>query len=368
MSSILFATWDGGGNVPPALGIANQLQTRGHEVRVLGHPQQRDVVESAGLRFEPYRHARDWSPVRRTKAPGWALSYLSMSTDRGTGIDLAESVRREPTDVAVVDCMLLGALKAAQQAGMRRAALVHTLYEYMAKGFSRGPVGLVGKVKGMSPASLWSATDRVIVTTLPDLEPTSPLPANARVTGPVHSPGSPAPVPHSDIEPRILVSLSSIHYVGQVEVCQSIMDAVADLPVPVVLTTGRGVNPAEIRVPGNVDVHQYLPHAEILPKVTLVVGHGGHSTTMRALAHDLPLVVVPLFAMGDQPNVAAAVRRYGAAEVVDKTARPAEIRAAIVRMLATGPHRVAAARLGAKIRASDGAAVAADEIETLVAG
>jgi hypothetical protein len=35
-------------------------------------------------------------------------------------------------------------------------------------------------------------------------------------------------------------------------------------------------------------------------------------------------------------------------------------------MLAPGPHRAAAARLGAEIRSSPGAPTAADEIETLL--
>ena len=368
MSSILFATWDGGGNVPPTLGIAAELRTRGHQVRVLGHPQQRDVCESAGLRFEPYQHARAWSPTRRSDALGWAYGYLRLCTDRGTGRDFTESVRREPIDVAVVDCMTLGALKAAHSMRVPRAVLVHTFYEYLTERFGRGPLNLAAKVKGMPPGPLWAAADRVIVATVPELETTSSLPANIRVTGPVQPPDSPAPVPHSGSEPRILVSLSSIHYVDQVRVIQSIMSALADLAVPVVLTTGRGVGPGEIRLPDNVDAHQYVPHAEILPRVSLVVGHGGHSTTMRALAHDLPLVMMPLSELADQSIVGAAVQRYGAGEMISKSATPDEIRAAIVRMLADGPHRAAAARLGAWIRANDGAATAADEIESLAGG
>ena len=31
MADILFVTWDGGGNVPPALGIAGELVSRGHQ-------------------------------------------------------------------------------------------------------------------------------------------------------------------------------------------------------------------------------------------------------------------------------------------------------------------------------------------------
>jgi len=157
MSSILLATWEGGGNVPPTLGIAAELRTRRHQVRVLGHPQQRDVFESAGLRFEPYRHARAWSPTRRSDALGWAYGYLRLCTDRGTGRDFTESVRREPTDVAVVDCMTLGALKAAHRMGIPRAVLVHTFYEYLTERFGRGPLNLAARVKGMPPSPPWSA-------------------------------------------------------------------------------------------------------------------------------------------------------------------------------------------------------------------
>jgi hypothetical protein len=41
------------------------------------------------------------------------------------------------------------------------------------------------------------------------------------------------------------------------------------------------------------------------------VGHGGFGTTMAALAHGVPMVVVPLFAI-DQHYNAAAVARAGA--------------------------------------------------------
>ena len=51
MARILVVTWDGGGNVPPMLGIARELQRRGHQVRVLGHPQQREVVAATGLKL-----------------------------------------------------------------------------------------------------------------------------------------------------------------------------------------------------------------------------------------------------------------------------------------------------------------------------
>jgi len=94
--------------------------------------------------------------------------------------------------------------------------------------------------------------------------------------------------------------------------------------------------------------------------MSLVIGHGGHSTTMRALAHDLPLLVMPMHPLLDQPMVGKTVAAAGAGELVAKKASADELRPAITRLLADGPHRAAAARLGAAIRAARGTETAAD--------
>jgi hypothetical protein len=180
MSSILFVTWDGGGNVAPALGIAAQLQHRGHHVRVLGYAQQRGAVESAGLRFEPYRHVRTWSATTPAAAPRWAFNFMATFTDRSAGRDLVDAVQREPVDAVVVDCMMLGALRPLEaRPATRRPGARHVPVRHRA--WRRGPLTPVAAMKG-SPLPLWSAADRVLVTTLPELEP-------ARPTGERASPG-----------------------------------------------------------------------------------------------------------------------------------------------------------------------------------
>ena len=133
-----------------------------------------------------------------------------------------------------------------------------------------------------------------------------------------------------------------------------------------VVTTGPVVDPEVLRAPANAEVHRFVPHAELMPRASLVVGHGGHGTTMQALAHDLPLVLMPMHPMLDQPMVATSVARAGAARVVPKKASAEDLRPVIAAMLADGPHRAAAARLGAEIRALPGAPGAADRIEALV--
>src|SRR5215467_13030054 len=109
MARILAVTWDGGGNVPPMLGIAGELQRRGHQVRVLGHPQQREAVVSAGLKFVDYHHGRGWSP----KVARFPLRFIfGVFTAPGLGKDVRDEINREPVDLALVDSMILSCLHA----------------------------------------------------------------------------------------------------------------------------------------------------------------------------------------------------------------------------------------------------------------
>ncbi|GIE76660.1 hypothetical protein Aph02nite_26100 [Actinoplanes philippinensis] len=361
MSDILVVTWDGGGAVAPALGVATELRARGHRVHVLGHPSMCHLIESHGLIAHPYREARPWQPHTRRGAGRAGLAYLATCLDRGIGRDVTAVLRDHRCHVAVVDCMLLGALAAVRRAGVPHVSLVHTLYRYMRQELATGPFGAAAALTGLRPLRLWDRADRVVVTTAPSLEPPAALPANTRVVGPIVPAAAPARSPG-----RVLVSLSSLYYPGQVEALQAIMDAVEGLPVPVVVTTGGAVRPDEIRAPAAVEVRGHVPHARLMPEMSLLVGHGGHGTSMQALAHDLPLVILPAFDRSDQPLVGEALQRAGAARVVPRDAGPATIRAAIDALLSPGPHRAAAARLGAEIRAAPGAAAAADEVENLL--
>lgn len=368
MASILFVTWDGGGNLPPALGIAAELRDRGEQVRFLGHEQQRQAIEGSGLRFEPYRHARPWSSTAPEDGLRGAATIFSVFTDRGPGEDLLASIGRELADLVVIDCLLLGALDAADRAGLRRAVLVHTFYQYLAAKWSQGPAGILGRLKGQHPVRLWSAADLVLIATLADLDPAARrgLPPHFRYTGPVLRVQAPQPVPEPSDSPHVLVSLSTTYYSGQLKALQSILDALADLPVRAVVTTGPAIDPGRLCPPANARLHRHLPHDEVMPGVSLVICHGGHATTMRALAHNRPALIMPMHPMLDQPMIGEAVKEQGAAAILPKTASPEQIREAIKPLLSDGPHRNAAGQLGAKIRAHDSAATAASHLATLL--
>ena len=128
-------------------------------------------------------------------------------------------------------------------------------------------------------------------------------------------------------------------------------------------TSTRGWSPPPVRsstrrtcgCPATPEVHRFVPHVELMPRASLMVGHGGHGTTLQALAHDLPMVLMPMHPMLDQPMVARSVAAGRRRARRDARRRPLpDLRPVIASLLADGPHRTAAARLGREIRALRG--------------
>ena len=365
MSRILFVTWDGGGNVAPAIEIARELQQRGEEVRFLGQAQQREALERAGFGFAAYSKPGSWTAAGKRGTLKNAIGFLSLLIGRSLGRDLIANVDKTPTDLVVIDCLLFGVLDSATRAGLRHAVLVHSLYEAIDKKMASGAPGMVARIAGLQPRKLWAGADLVIVATLEELDrpprPRSGL--SLTYTGPALPEVSEIAARSS--VPSVLVSLSTTYIAGQAFVLQKILDALADLPVRALVTTGPAVDPDELRAPANAELHRYLPHAEVMPTVSLVIGHGGHSTTMLALAHDLPLVVLPMNPMFDQAIIGHAVQEKGAGVTLPSSSTPAQIRAAVERILANNSSRQEAERLGAAIRASRGTQTATNLLQTL---
>jgi UDP:flavonoid glycosyltransferase YjiC (YdhE family) len=358
MSEILVVTWDGGGNVPPALGIAAELVARGHGVRFVGHPRQREALTAGGFDVAPSHHARAFSSLE-TNSP---VALVAMFGDRGLGRDVLDALADRPADVVVVDCLLFGVMAELRAAGTPYVVLEHLYDGYLRGAWMRGPMGLGMRIKRLQPTRSLAEARLRLVASLPSLDPAGAEPqAKARWVGPV------VPVAErAGGDPLVLVSLSTYRFPGMAGCLQTILDACAGLDVRVVATTGPAVDPDEIRAPPNAEVHRFVPHTEVMGSACLVIGHGGHGTTMQALAHDVPLVLMPMHPMLDQPMVARSVEAAGAGRVVRKKAGAAELTPVIAAMLDDGPHRAAARRLGAEIRAMPGGTNAADQIEGLV--
>ena len=358
---ILIGTADLGGNLSPMLIIGSRLVADGAAVHVLGHPAQRAAVEAAGLVFTAYTRARTYPPPGRHSSLAGVLGLIHLVCDSGVGVDLVELATRERSDVLLVDNMLLAGLRAGRRSGLPTVALVHSLPAFYTGQWAHSPIGLVATLRGLRPATVWHDLAGAITVCLPELVGT-----DTALGGPVVGPVWPG-TPHRTRpgRPRALLGLSTFPWPGMDTVAQRILDAVSPMDIDVVFTTGPSLDPIDLTVPNNVEMHRYIDHARLMPDVDLMIAHGGHGTTMRALAHDLPLLMVPLHPMGDQPAIARAITAHGAGITLPRTAALPTIRAAIDQLLTQPQFSNAAAHLGERIRARDPAGVASAYLRRL---
>jgi UDP:flavonoid glycosyltransferase YjiC (YdhE family) len=131
---------------------------------------------------------------------------------------------------------------------------------------------------------------------------------------------------------------------------RAVVDAVADLPVRVLLTIGEGADPDQLRpLPTNVHVEGFWPQDAVMSEAAGMIGHGGFGTTMSGLKAGVPMVVVPLFAL-DQHLNARAVDRVSAGVALDGGPEAVDgLQAALVRILDDPSYRAGAQSVAAEM-------------------
>jgi MGT family glycosyltransferase len=144
-----------------------------------------------------------------------------------------------------------------------------------------------------------------------------------------------------------------------------VLAGLRDLLVNLVVTVGRDIDPAEFGPqPAHVHIERYVPQALLLPHCHLVVSHCGSGSVMGALAHGLPMVVIPMGA--DQPLNAARCETLGVARVLDAMeATPRMVREAVATVLEDPTYRRAAERMRDEIAALPGTEYALTLLERL---
>ncbi|GAA1025446.1 MULTISPECIES: glycosyltransferase [Amycolatopsis] len=115
----------------------------------------------------------------------------------------------------------------------------------------------------------------------------------------------------------------------------------------VVLTVGKGVDPSGLDGDG-VHAVEYLPQSQVLPKADAVVHHSGYLTTVGALAHGLPMVLLPVAV--DQPYHAHRLSAAGAGIRLDaRNLTAGLVRDAVEETLREPLYRANANRLRAEL-------------------
>jgi MGT family glycosyltransferase len=389
MAKFLWLNWSGGGNLPPSLGIARVLTERGHSVAFAGRPEMVSRVEAAGFRAieltQAYAQIEKYpqnSPMSR------AACYL---TSPAVAEQVRAVVKAEAPDLLIFDGMFPAALAQAKNFGKPTVAVSHTFVFRMLDRWRGTTNALLGmrQQAGFDPLpdldALWHGCDRILVTTLGEFDNAALAGwESLRHVGPVledEKVAVPTALPWSDeTTPLALMSFSTGFEQRSLDKLQRGLDAIADLPLNVVVTTGGIVDPAELKAPRNAFVVNYAAHDPIIARAALVITHGGHGTAMRALKHGVPMIVMPGLAH-DQAVIAGLMEEWGTgiamsgdvafgsagnAAAVSRAESVEALRNAVQKILATPSYRANAQKRASMLAGIDGAANAAREIEALL--
>jgi len=378
MARIAFVTWDGGGNVGPAIGIAQALLARGHRIHFFGSASQRVRIEAQGFTFRSLEQSRAFAveglpPEQRVPT---LLRHVWTCPEHLE--DMPAALAKDPADLVVVDFMMQGALGWGTRTDIPVAALVHSALA----GLVPPPESPIGAAWLAASNAMRASVDLApirrldegwnqfltLVTTIPELDPAAggqgPL---VRYVGPIveqfphHTWDS--PWDSADTRPLVLVSFSTTGFWDQRGRIRNTLAALADEPVRVVASAPEAAEFTS--VPANAVVRRFVPHTLLLPHAAVTVTHCGHGTVTASLAHGVPLIGLPNQA-ADQPFLARRVQELGAGVALAGDAEAEQIRSAVREVLANSSYAAAARTMAATINASPGAAGAATELEQVL--
>jgi len=427
VAKFLLTVWPFTGHIYPNIAIAHALRARGHEVAFYTGSQARPLVEGEGFRCFPLQHVDEArvehlvaSPegiISRPKNPfrfkamwrAWVLDTVPAQL-----ADLESILARWSPDVIVCDPSMWGPfliLHEARQIPVAIFALVPACllsgregpilgfplprprngYERLRARFIRAMVGFfLGDIRRATNALRRSYGLSPLRTSVTDfagqmplyLVPGSPefdyqrtdLPPSVHYVGPcLWNKPDPRSLPDwlvklPEDQPVVYVTEGTIHL--QPRVLKAAAQGLANLPIQVVMTTGRHRDPETLDLgprplAPNIRVEQWVPIGDLLPRVDVVVTTGGPSTLLAALSRGLPLIVVPFD--WDHPETAWRVANAGAGiRIAPKACTPERLREAVDRILHEPGFRKNAQRLAASLTRRGGATRAAELLESLI--
>jgi hypothetical protein len=248
-------------------------------VLVLAHDVQQEQIEAAGGEFLAYQTAPQVDQSR-LRATGDDPVQRFMGFELAARDDLVSVAKDLGPALLLVDCMLPSALTAAQGEGYKTVALVHAIYSFwceFAGGLFKAPIDRADLALGLT----YKAFDR-----------RAQFPPNLVFVGPARPDLDAQPWARGEPgKPLVLACQSSgIQSPQQAAVLQRVCDAVTDLDVEALVTTGRGIAPESLRVGSNTTAERLVPHDAVLPQADLLITHGGHGTVMAGVRYGVPML------------------------------------------------------------------------------
>ena len=384
---MLFATTAGAGHFGPMAPVARALVAAGHQVRVAAPGSFADHVAGAGLEHVPFD---DVPP----EVMGAVFARIpSMTPEEANATVIREVFGRLDAraayprvqqvvddwapDVILREPCEFGSLAAAERSGVPHAEVAIGVgrVRVWAGEHLVDPLLELDEIAGLASGTCNRGSARASVLTsvpasLDGDAGTSSSQATIRYrAGPVEAREGSLPAAWGDgDQPLVYVTFGSV--TGGLDemspVFRGSLEALADLPVRVLLTTGHAGDPEALRPwPDNAHVEQWWPQDEIMPLASAMVGHGGFGTTMTAVAAGVPQIVLPLFA-SDQEINATRVHEAGAGIRLGGRTRATEhLAEAVTRVLADPAMRAAARGLADEIASLPDISEVVDVVEGL---
>jgi UDP:flavonoid glycosyltransferase YjiC (YdhE family) len=399
--NFLFTTWEGGGNVTPALEVVRKLKARGHRVRVLSEECNRSESEAAGATFRSWNRApsrkdrsrdsqsfRDWAAATPQEGLICVIREVWCGPALAHAHDVIEVLRQEPADLVITSEGLFGVMAGCEslrqrfaifspnislrplsdipplgpglppaRTGQERATHAEISAAVIALFDSGLPTLNAARASlGLAPLEhvldqFGAAIVELLATSRAFDFPTENLPSTVRYVGPQIGdphwarPWTP-PWPASDVRPLVTVGFSTT-FQNHAGVLQNVIDALAPVPCRVLVTLGGSINADELRPSDNCVLVDSAPHSIVMRDASLVVTHGGHGTVMRALLSRAPMLIIPHGR--DQNDNAIRITERGAGLSLMPNASVDAIRHACARLLNEPSFRAAAKSLGDRV-------------------
>lgn len=373
--------------------IGKALRERGHEVVFAGeHPDdprsKLSMAERAGFRWayamEPdYRYAWD-----RFVKYGWtATAYDLMRHQTWAPLDRIlqsqiDLIEREQPDLVVGDATI-SVSTAAHITGIPAAGVMN--------GYAAGFVGPASIFTPMIHA--WDATllrwirRRVyrkypvrqmgglrLLRKTPLLSPDLPglySPPrswpNWKTVGPIFSePDVPMPEWYEEMfddTPNVYITMGSTGILDTF--LRRTYEALSQLPYRFVVTTGGQASEATLaQAPPNFRITRYASGSKLLERCQALVFHGGNGSMYQGLSAGVPMIALPSH-LEQVYNFKPILRNGFGAQFSPRKVRGEKLARTLVRMMEDGACREAASRFSMQVRASDGPARAAEELERI---
>jgi UDP:flavonoid glycosyltransferase YjiC (YdhE family) len=372
---VLFSCVPLEGHLRPLLPLARALAAAGHEVTFATGADRREAIHAAGFTHvaagpsehdvrgaaAEIRHELLALPVEARRRFGFSRIFALLHAPPKLS-NLLELLRSRPFDVIVHDSADLAAPIAASGLGL--PTVNHSfgaMVPLAVLDYASELVAPLWRTAGLEPEPYAGAFRGLYV----DISPPcfaweEPQGESIRLHPFEAEAGEPPDWLVELGSPLVYATLGTIF--NDPALLRSLLAGLDQIPA-VLVTTGRDVDPASVGpVPGRIRLERFVPQANVFPLCAAVVAHGGSGTTLGALAHGLPLLLVPQGA--DQFDNAARCERAGAAIVLRPDELTADaVRASLRRLLDEPSYSGAAGAVAVEIAAMPTAAEAVPAIE-----